>query len=293
MDALDLGHLPDLPQRDTIGAVAATLWQQAGVIAVWLGGSLARGAGDAYSDVDLRVAVVPADLPSWEEPPFEQIFVHSPIVGHQVLRFDDDALLHHLLLANGVLFDFYVQSAERELSAEPNLILGCRSDLLASRLVQSQTDRPVALPHPPRPEMLGRLLVDFWVNSHKHCKILHRNLDLLCLRRLHAERDLLLRLWYIEITGKDYAAARETIHSQSEVVSMIERASGPQALTTLGAPTRNREEILRVIELHHELVSELGRQLAERFTFPYPAALESTVLQSWRTFASSGKVSEP
>lgn len=51
MTALDLSHLPDLPQRETICEVVAALWQQAGVIAVWLGGSLARGAGDAYSDV--------------------------------------------------------------------------------------------------------------------------------------------------------------------------------------------------------------------------------------------------
>jgi hypothetical protein len=293
MHELNLGQLPDLPQRATICDVASALWQQAGVIAVWLGGSLARGAGDAYSDVDLRVAVAPIDLPSWEEPPFEQIFVHAPVVGHQFLRFGDDALLHHLILANGVLFDFYVQSAERDLSPEPHQILGCRSDMLASRLAQSQTNVPVIVPHPPRVETLCSLLVDFWVNSHKHGKVLYRNLDLLCLRRIHAERDLLLRLWYIEITGTDYGGSRETIHSQSAVVQAVDRAKGPQAQATLGAPTRNRDEILQVIELHHDLVSQLGREFAERYSFAYPSALEATVLQSWTTFARSPRVTEP
>jgi predicted nucleotidyltransferase len=293
MGELDLGHLSDLPQRATICEVAAAVWQQADVIAVWLGGSLARGAGDAYSDVDVRVAVAPPDLPLWEEPSFERIFAHSPVVGRQFLRFGDDAFLHHLLLANGILFDFYVQSAEGELSPEPHQILGCRSDLLASRLAQNQTDVPVNVPQLPHGETLCRLLVDFWVNSHKHCKVLHRNLDLLCLRRIHAERDLLLRLWYIEASGKDYGASRETIHSQSDVVLAVERAKGPQALATLGTPTRNREELLQVIELHHDLVSQLGHQFAERYGFPYPAALEATVLQSWKTFAGSSRGTEP
>jgi hypothetical protein len=219
--------------------------------------------------------------------------VHSPVVGHQFLRFGDDAFLHHLLLANGVLFDFYVHSAESELSPEPHQILGCRSDLLASKLAQSQTTVPVVAPHPPRSETLRSLLVDFWVNSYKHCKVLHRHLDLLCLRRIHAERALLLRLWYIEVSGKDYGASRETIHSQSEVVHTVERAKGPPALATLGAPTRNREEILQVIELHQKLVSQLGHEFAQQYGFPYPSALEATVLQSWKTFASSSQVTEP
>ena len=287
MDELHLDQLPELPQRDTIRDVATALWQQPEVIAVWLGGSLARGAGDVYSDVDLRVAVHSVDLRTWEESAFERVFAYSPVVGHQFLRFGDDAFLHHLILANGVLFDFYVQSSESELSPEPHQVLGCRSDLLASRLEQSQTALPVITPEPPRTETLRSLLVDFWINSHKHCKVLHRNLDLLCLRRIHAERDLLLRLWYIQVSGKDYGTTRETIHSQTEIVQAVERARGPEAQRTLGAPTRNREELLRVIELHHEAVSQLGREFAERYGFPYPSDLEATVLRSWRNFVES------
>ena len=287
MDELDLDQLPELPQRDTIREVAMALWQQPEVIAIWLGGSLARGAGDVYSDVDLRVAVPLADVHSWEEPAFEQVFAYSPVVGRQFLRFGDDAFLHHLILANGVLFDFYVQSGESELSPELHQVLGCRSDLLAGWLDQSQTESPVITPQAPHGETLRSLFVDFWVNSHKHCKVLYRNLDLLCLRRIHAERDLLLRLWYIQVSGKDYGAARETIHSQTAIVHAVERAKGREAMRTLGAPTRNRAELLRVIELHHKVVAELGHELAERYGFPYPSDLEATVLQSWQNFVSS------
>jgi predicted nucleotidyltransferase len=284
MNELNLSHLPDLPQRDIIREVAATLWQQPAVIAIWLGGSLARGAGDVYSDIDLRVAVALADLTSWEEPAFELLFACSPVVGRQFLRFGDEAFLHHLILASGVLIDFYVQSSECELSPEPHQVLGCRSDILAVRLAESQTELPAIVPLPPSGEALRSLLVDFWINSHKHCKVLHRNLDLLCLRRIHAERDLLLRLWYLQVCGKDYATARETIHSQSDIVHAVERARGREALRTLGAPTRNRGELVQVIELHHELVSRLGHELAERYSFAYPSALEATVLQAWKSF---------
>jgi predicted nucleotidyltransferase len=291
MDELYLHQLPDLPQRDTIREVATALWRQPAVLAIWLGGSLARGAGDIYSDVDLRVAVHLAGLPSWEKPAFERVFAYSPVVGQQFLRFGADAFLHHVLLANGILFDFYVQSSESELSTEPHQILGCRSDLLAARLAESQTTLPVIAPEGPRGETLRSLLVDFWINSHKHCKVLHRNLDLLCLRRIHAERDLLLRLWYIQVSGKDYGAARETIHSQTEIVHAVERARGPEAQHVLGAPTRNREELVRVIEMHHDLVSRLGHELAEWYDFAYPSDLEETALQSWKAFVESSPVS--
>jgi hypothetical protein len=292
MDELNLSHLPDLPQRDTIGEVAATLWQQPAVLAIWLGGSLARGAGDVYSDIDLRVAVAPADLTPWETPEFEQLFAYSPVVGQQFLRFGDEAFLHHLILANGVLIDFYVQSSECELAPEPHQVLGCRSDILAVRLAESQTELPTIAPLPPRGEALRNLLVDFWINSYKHCKVLHRNLDLLCLRRIHVERDLLLRLWYVQVSGKDYGAARETIHSQSDIVHTVERVRGVETLYTLGAPTRNRGELVEVIKLHHELVSQLGHELAERYGFAYPSALEATVLENWQSFVESSPISE-
>jgi hypothetical protein len=50
---------------------------------------------------------------------------------------------------------------------------------------------------------------------------------------------------------------------------------------------RNRDELLRVIELHHEAVSQLGREFAERYSFSYPSDLEATVLRSWQSFVGS------
>src|SRR2546429_5801527 len=89
MDELNLNNLPDLPQQKTIRAVATALWPYKEVIALWLGGSLARGTGDVVSDIDFRVAVIPLHFAHWEVPQFKQMFVQTPVVGHQLLRFGD------------------------------------------------------------------------------------------------------------------------------------------------------------------------------------------------------------
>ena len=60
---LRLDDLPPLAQSQAIRMLAPRLWENKQVVAIWLGGSLAAGTGDPYSDIDLRVAVSPDDLP--------------------------------------------------------------------------------------------------------------------------------------------------------------------------------------------------------------------------------------
>src|SRR5689334_21690973 len=86
MEGLDLYHLPDLPQRQTLREMAMALWQHKEVIALWLGGSLAHRMGDILSDIDLHLAVAPSHLAYWEEPLFERIFGHLSVVGQAFLR---------------------------------------------------------------------------------------------------------------------------------------------------------------------------------------------------------------
>lgn len=57
MTDLHLSNLPNLPQRETIVEVASNLWAEASVVALWVGGSLASGAGDRFSDIDFRQTV--------------------------------------------------------------------------------------------------------------------------------------------------------------------------------------------------------------------------------------------
>ncbi len=284
MTERQLSSLPNLPPREAIAEVASNLWQDVGVVALWVGGSLASGAGNHFSDVDFRVAVVPDQLARWKAPRFEQRFTRASIVGRLVLQFGNEALLHHLVLSNGVIFDFIVQSTTRRPTQEPLLILGCRSEEF-ERLLAGRNSVPHVERQTVRGEMLHEFLVSFWINSHKHRKVLFRGLDLMATQGLHVEQSILIRLWYMEASGQDCGDVRQqTIHSFTEVVRIIDQAVGPQALALLGAPMRDRQELYQTIERHRQAVSHLGRRLAQRYGAEYPAALEATVLQGWQAF---------
>jgi predicted nucleotidyltransferase len=70
-ESLSLDVLPDPPQSDLLRQLAPGLWQAEGVVAFWLGGSLAAGAADRYSDVDVYLAVEPEAKGDWMEPDLE------------------------------------------------------------------------------------------------------------------------------------------------------------------------------------------------------------------------------
>ncbi|MGH2505065.1 MAG: hypothetical protein ACRDID_21350, partial [Ktedonobacterales bacterium] len=122
---LRLDGLPALPQAATVRALALGLWADARVVALWLGGSLASGAGDQYSDIDLRLAIAPEDLAAWEQPGLTALLGAAPL-AHQFVRFSPAAFLHHLIAPNGDILDLVVRSAEIAPEEELSLVLGCR-----------------------------------------------------------------------------------------------------------------------------------------------------------------------
>lgn len=281
MSTLALDGLPDLPQAATIAELAPRVWRDERVVALWIGGSIGRGAADRYSDVDLRVVVPPDDLDAWLAPDFAALF-DDQIVGQQFLRFGHDAFLHLLVLRNGVMLDFMVQSAARALPPEPVIVLGCRDDELARALAEArQAPEPGAVSG----SALRQALVDFWINTQKHRKVLNRGLDLMIPLGVQSERMALLRLWYVLATGEEAGPALfQGIHGLTALVRAVERLVGTEALGALGAPMRDRAEIEAVIERNREIVARVGRALAERYSFEYPVEIERTVLQSWKEF---------
>jgi predicted nucleotidyltransferase len=280
---LDLTRLPALPQSSTIRWLAPCLWQRHGVVAVWLGGSLASGAGDQYSDIDLRVAVAPEDLRDWEAPDLSALF-DDQVLGRRFIRFGEDAFLHHFILRNGDILDFLVQSAARTPSAERILILGCRDEALAVRLAASDREPPD--PHRPvDPNAVRELLIAFWIDSHKHRKVLHRNLDLMFPAAVYVSWPMLMRLWHISATGEDTDPVHFSgIHGLTALVRAVESAAGHDALAELGMPTRNRAEMCAAIERQRAIVARVGRTLARRYEFAYPSDLEEMVLRAWDQF---------
>ena len=279
MNSLTLENLPALPQSVRLGRLAQRLWEQEEVVALWIGGSIAGGIADEYSDVDLRVAVRPEMLERWGRPDLAALF-ENEIVGENMSLFGADAVLHHLVLSNGVIFDFWVQSTDRDPAPEHILILGCRDEEYRRRLEDTTPlptcDFPLA-----ESDTVRQVIVDFWINSLKHSKVLHRKLDLLAAIGVGMERAVLLRLWHVETTGRDNGAARLTIHSLTKTIRALEYDLDPQRWRLQGAALTTRAEIIAAIETNRDDVSRVGQALAAALGFSYPASLEQTVRWSW------------
>jgi hypothetical protein len=289
MNQLCLPALPPLPQLERLRQLAPVLWESPGVVALWLGGSFGSGQADLYSDLDLRLAVRPKALDAWRKPDL-QALIKAKCAGSHFIAFADDRFLHHVALTTGEIIDLSVQSAERDPFAEAILVLGCRDPEFARRL-QQVAPPGAALAEPVDPAAIRQAIIDFWINNLKHRKVLHRGLDLLALTGLEIERATLMRLWFITATGTDTGPGRESIHGKTPVIHAVERLLGAEALALLGAPTRNRSEILQVIEAHRDEVSHVGRLLAERHQFAYPVPLEETVRRTWQVFLAIEELS--
>ncbi len=281
-------NLPPLPQSARLARLIPHLWNETDVVAIWLGGSLAAGAADEYSDVDLRVAVTPHALETWKTPDFHRLF-EGEYVGGNCFPFADDAFLHHLALQSGMIFDLWVQISARDPSAEDILVLGCR-DPEYQRLLDSIRPHPVAAWEPADPMTLQQALVDFWINSLKHGKVLHRHLDLLTSTGVGLERSFLLRLWHIQATGSDIGKERATIHTLTRTARAVETLLDAHAWRLQGAPLTTRAEIMAAIEAIRDEVSLVGRTLAMEMGFDYPNALEQTVRQAWRDVLATEKI---
>lgn len=258
---LDLAVLPQMAQARTIAELAPVVWANATVVALWLGGSLARGDGDIYSDIDLRVAIDPADLETWRAMD-TQALTGGQVAGGHTFPLGEDALIHHLLLLNSDIVDLLVQTTARLPNVEPLLTLGCRDEAFGRTLQEHNRVEPE--PHnPATAEGVRELIVAFWVNSHKHRKVLHRRLHLMIPSGLYHSWLMLMRLWYIQATGEDTSAYHFSgIHGLTQLVRNVEGLEGVDA----------------------RAAARVGPLLAERYGFEYPLELERMVRAQWRSF---------
>jgi hypothetical protein len=277
MNGLNLDALPDLPQRPLLAELARDLWDDPSVAALWLGGSLARGVGDAHSDVDLRVALTGLDQAP-DTLPSSASRVASRITYSLSWRFAEDAVLHHMLLDNGQVYDFLVQTAMHPPGNEARLVLGCRDEALAASLVGGED--PSVRFKPADPEEIRQVLGGFWMNLRKHRKVLARGLTLIAWEGEHRLRQDLLRLWHVLATGQDCGPmSAMTIHSLTPMVQAVEAAHDGQTLNVLGRSSETEVEFCEALERLREEGARVGRILAERLGFDYPAAAEEAAMK--------------
>jgi len=277
MNDLNLDALPDLPQRPLLMELARDLWADPAVAALWLGGSLARGAGDAHSDVDLRVALAaPAELA--EALPESAHRLAGRVTYCVTWPVGADAVLHHMLLDDGQIYDLWVQTTAREPSSEARLVLACRDAACAPKLAAG-ADPSVSF-KPADPEEIRRLVGGFWMNIRKHRKVLARGLTLIAWEGEHRIRQDLLRLWHVEATGLDCGPVQAmTIHSLTPMVRAVQGAHEGKALEALGRSSETEEGFREAMGRLNAEGARVGRRLAERLGFDYPAAAEEAAMR--------------
>ena len=73
---------------------------------------------------------------------------------------------------------------------------------------------------------------EFWVNSHKHVKVLGRGMELLVLIGLQFDRARLSRLWFAQINGAEPGPRGESIFGMGAMTRAISEHVGQSARET-------------------------------------------------------------
>ncbi len=278
MTNTDLGPLANGPHANLIRDIARKCYEDGTVQAIWVGGSLAAGTGDVYSDVDFRIAVEPGQIDQWTTPDWEQ-YLPIPTYGGLLLRFGEHALLHHLVMAEGTIVDFYVQDTTIK-NLEPQLvILACRNAEFGAAL-QGFASPAASLVREIDGAVVRQFLVDYWITTHKEIKGLGRKHDYFAFVGLYMERIALLRAWYIQAVGKDIDS-RITIHVLGAMHQGLDGKLTADQRNILGLPSRTPDETVRVIDAIRAEMAQVGRWLADRYEFAYPYELEDVVRRIW------------
>ncbi len=275
---LDLGILENGPHAKLIRDLADKCYADSTIEAIWVGGSLAAGTGDFYSDVDFRIAVDPSQMGRWLKPDWN-LYLPMPPCGGTFLQFGEHALLHHLVLADGTIVDFFVQDTSIK-NPEPKIVvITCRNEQFREALAEFPTT-PKSMIGDINAEVANQLFVDYWITTHKQMKALARKYDHSPFVGLYFERVALLRAWYMERVGKDIDA-RVSIHMLGALHEGLENKLTIQQQALTGLPSRTPEETVLAIEAIRDEMSRVGQLLSKVHGFAYPQALEDVTLKAW------------
>ncbi|MFT5195119.1 MAG: hypothetical protein ACI9EW_002249 [Cellvibrionaceae bacterium] len=276
---INLGALEFGPHANLIGEIAQKCAADETVQAIWVGGSLATGTGDQFSDIDLRIAVEPDQMPLWTTPDWDR-YLPMGVSGGSFMKFGEHALLHHLVMADGTIVDFYVQDTTR-INHEPKVvIIGCRHAAFL-KMLEGLENPAASLTHEINGVQARQFFVDYWITTHKQMKALARKFDCSPFVGLYFERVALLRAWYMQAIGEDIVS-RVSIHMLGVVHKGLDGALTVDQRHILGLPSRTPDETVIAIEAIRSEMATVGRFLAEQHGFSYPHELEEVVHRTWQ-----------
>lgn len=232
------------PARQALAEVRSLLAGDPDVRGVCVGGSVRRAEDDAWSDLDLWIQTDAA----WHPERLGAFWL-----GGMAAELGGTPFFHGIL-ANGAIVDFLVGP-----EAWPGY--DALEPTPAKQAVESQ------------PGETG-LLVEAWINTYKHEKVIARGLWPMALIGMEIDRKYLIRLWAILATGEDPGKGAFTIHG---LTPLIRRDLTPERAALLGSPARTEAELREALHTSRQellRVSEaLGRQGHSR-----PSRIENALL---------------
>lgn len=273
-----------LPQLQILSGLRERLQALPDVDNVYLGGSLGRGAGDAYSDLDLQVTVHPSCTDFLPDTALTQVTGHPPLA---IVRFrlGPASWMHHLILASGIIVDLLC----RHEIPEPELqhLVPLDSSFLSAMPTVETRPKDWA-PRDVSATGVGDLVQAFWVTMHKHRRGIARAQDLVMWFGVHLSLVQLMRLQFIATTGQDCGdLTRMGIYSLSGVNEWLKADTGMARIAdilSLGAST----DWSRCVSLLAAQGETLGQSLRDRWALPDRLQeLEQMVVAEWRRFLAT------
>ena len=278
MSDINLGLLEHGPHANLIHTMASKCYADSDIQAMWVGGSLASGTGDIYSDIDFRIAVEPGELDRWANPNWAD-YLPIESAGGVMMRFGEHALLHHLVLSDGTIVDFYVQDTTKHNPEPKVVVLACRNEAFG-KMLESFAQPAAMLVREIDGAVARQFFVDYWITTHKEMKALARKYDHASFVGLFYERMALLRAWHMQIAGKDINA-RATVHMLGKLHQGLGDAITEQQHNILGLPSQTPEQTVLAIDAIRAEMARVGRWLAEKYQFDYVYELEAVVQHAW------------
>ena len=248
-------NLPDLPQLEGLSELLAQLQGDSNLTAAWLGGSLAQGNADVYSDIDLRIAVN-AEVFNLERLPAPLELLEQNAIFMRRRSFGEGTAWHYAMLPNGAIWDVLIYADTRDPFPEFRNVIFARGEWRAK--LSGGSDPSIDFPAASTSATLN-LLEGFWLDWSKHAKVRSRGTENVLWMGANLSRHALTRLKFISASGLDCGPTdRMTIHTLLPVAKALEDWSA---------------EHLTLEKMALE-AARLGRELAVTLEFQYPEALE-------------------
>ena len=189
-----------LPQLAILPGLVRHLLRLDFVDEVYLSGSLGRGQGDRYSDVDLQVAVT-RNFSDFLSPTILAELLGAPPLALKQINLGPHLWLHNMILADGTMLDLVCRTDIEFADTEQ----WTRLDGREWPPIDLEVPKPSTAwaPQAATADEIAEAVELFWVTIHKHRRGLIRKQDLAIWTGIRYSICDLLRLQFIAATDRD------------------------------------------------------------------------------------------